>query len=93
MDFENSVILAMLNRSAAGLTLAQLDSRLFDFYGNFEAADRAGMRLMLLQQACLVTKTGLPATYTITKSGKGALDDFEMAFRRYGDEFMGGCNS
>lgn len=90
MDFENAVILSMLARSS-GLTMAQLRTRLFAFYGNIEAADRASIKIMQLNQGGLVRKYGLPATYEITPAGTTYRLDFETAIERYRDEFRAGC--
>ena len=81
MHFEDAVILAVLRSS--GLTMRQLCTKLFAFYGNNEAASRAPIRMLHLEQAGFVDKRGLPAVYSITSSGVKAKEDFDYAIEQY----------
>lgn len=83
MDFETMVLLRAIAENDNSTTLECRRFALEFFDSCYGAGGRVGMVLMKLEQAGLVTATGLPARYSITEAGKEQLSEFKTGVLRY----------
>jgi hypothetical protein len=86
MDFEFMVALKFLTSPK---TAQELRRSVGKFYDSPEPMQSVGGLLLKMEQARLISKSGLPAKYVATTAGAAMCEQFELGMARYRSVFSG----